>query len=293
MPSAVRYATLSFAVSMTVLVLKVLSWWSTGSAVLLADAAESGLDVITASLLVLAVRYAALPPDANHPWGHGKIEYFSSGFQGALILCTGLVLAIRGVEALLVGGTPESLGHGLLLSGLATLLNVGLALQLIQAGRALRSPALEADGHHNLADVYTTLGGWLGLGLAWATDTWILDPLVAIAVALHILWTGVQLLRTAVDGLMDAALDDERTEALRDALERALEAFPEAEITRLRARESSARVFVDCTLAVPGEVSVARAHTLCDRLEAVGASALEGAEVRIHVEPAAQFWRKG
>lgn len=285
MRSAVQYATLSFLASLLILALKLGSWWTTGSAVLLADAAESALDVVTASLLVLAVRFASTPPDDRHPWGHGKVEYFSSGFQGALILATGGGLLVQSARRVLDGGSPASLGDGLLLSGIATGLNILLAWQLIQAGRRLGSPALEADGRHNLADVITTIGGWTGLGLAWLTGFWLLDPLVAIGVSVQILVTGVQLLRSAVDGLMDAALDPERIACLQAALDAALADEPDARVTDLRARESSARVFVDCTLEVPGDLSVARAHRLCDALEAAGAESIPGAEVHVHVEP--------
>lgn len=283
MVPAVRYAIASFVASLVILAIKTAAWWATGSAVLLADAAESSLDVVTASLLVLAVRYSSRPPDAGHPWGHGKVEYFSSGFQGALILAAGVGVGVEGVRRLLAGAEPGSLAEGLGLSALATFANLALALTLIRVGQRVRSPALEADGRHNLTDVLTTLGGWVGLGLAWLTGIWALDPLFALVVAAQILFTGGTLVRNAVNGLMDAALDPVRLEALESALRGALD--PDATLLSLRARASSERVFVDCVVTVPGERTVASAHSLCDVLERAAREAVPGAEVHVHVEP--------
>lgn len=282
---AVRFAALSFLTSFVILAMKLGAWWSTSSTVLLADAAESGLDVVTALLLVLAVEYASRPPDARHPWGHGKIEYFSTGFQGALVLAAGISIGLEVARGMLVGPVPLELSGGLWLSGLATLLNVGLSVTLIQQGRALRSPALEADGFHNLSDVVTTVGGWVGLGLAWLTGVWLLDPLVALLVAGSILFTGVRLLRGAVDGLMDASIDAEDRETLLVALNGVLDGYGDATLGDLRARESSRQVFVDCIVHLPGTTSVADAHAVCDALEEAGRTALPGAQIHVHVEP--------
>lgn len=279
----VRTAGVSFLIAMVVLAVKSAAWWASGSVVLLADAAESSLDLVTALLLLIAVRYAAQPPDREHPFGHDKAEYFSAGFQGALVLAAGIGVGIDAASALWSPREPVELGLALVLSVIATLLNVGLALWLIRVGRELRSPALQADGRHNLADVVTTVGGWTGLALAWGTGWWLLDPVVAVLVAAQILWTGATLLRGAFTGLMDTALPEEELGPLRTALEGVL--APDTHLERLRSRRSARRVFVDCALVVPAQTTVATAHTWCDRLEEAAETALPRVELHIHVEP--------
>lgn len=284
--AAVGLATLAVVVSGVVLLAKGGAWWVSGSMVLFADAAESGLDVLTSSLLLFAVRMSARPPDAGHPWGHGKVEYFTSGFQGALILAVGVGVGVEAARALNAGPTPLDLSMGVGLSVVATAINVGLATLLIRRGAALGSPALQADGHHNLADVITTLGGWVGLGMAWLTGWWVLDPLVAVAVAVHVVWTGASLARDAVNGLMDASLPQSELDALTAAFDDVIaSAGTPARWDGLRARRSSHDVFVECTLRVPGSTPVATAHETCDRLEAAAAAVMPGAEVLVHVEP--------
>lgn len=279
----VRLATASLAIATLVLAAKAGAWWVSGSVALLADALESALDVATGTLLLGAVHYASQPPDREHPFGHGKVEYFSAGFQGALVFSAGVGIAIEAARSF---GRPldaPSLTVGLGLSVFATACNVLLAVVLIREGRRLGSPALEADGRHDLADVVTTVGSWLGLALAWATGWWVLDPLVALLVAGHILWTGTSLAREAFAGLMDTALDDEELERLRSALDPVLPAG--TRIVRLRTRRSARRVFADCILRVPGTTTVRASHAICDRLESAGRDAIENLELTVHVEP--------
>lgn len=282
--SPTRYAALSFIVSMIVLGIKAAAWWTTGSVVLLADTVESALDGVTALVLVSAVSYSTRPADEGHPFGHGKVEYFSAGFQGALVLVAGIGIGVRVVGSLVEGPAALELSGGLPLSALATALNLGLAMTLIRAGRALRSPALQADGRHNATDVLTTMGGWLGLGLAWSTGWWILDPLVAILVAAQILWTGLGLVRGSVQGLMDAALPEHEQRDLIAAFDHVIADLP-ARYIRLRTRRSSQQTFVDLVLQVPGTMTVEASHTVCDALEDAAQEVLHGAEVSIHVEP--------
>jgi cation diffusion facilitator family transporter len=282
-----RWAWVSWLASILVLVIKLGAWWVTRSAVLLADAAESGLDLITASMLVLAVRISARPPDAGHPWGHGKVEYFSAGVQGALIVGTGLSIIIRSAYELNLGHVPESLEVGLGLSLLATAVNLVLALSLIRAGRRLHSPALESDGRHNLTDVVTTLGGYLGLGLAVWTGYWFLDPLAAILVSLNILYVGAGILRASVAGLMDASLDEEELEIIRSTIHEHM--GKALEFHDLRTRRSSGRAFAEFHLIVSGDTSVAEAHELCDLIERALEASIEGLQVTIHVEPESEM----
>lgn len=278
-----RTAAISFLIAMVVLVVKAGAWWASGSVVLMADAAESSLDLVTALLLLAAVRFASRPADRSHPFGHSKAEYFSAGFQGALVLAAGVGVGVDGLSTLWAPHQPQELGLALALSVLATALNVGLAMWLIRVGRRFRSPALQADGRHNLADVVTTVGGWTGLGLAWATGWWILDPIVALLVAVHILWTGFTLVRSSVAGLMDTSLPEDELERLTLALHGAL--APGTHLERMRSRRSARRSFVDVVLVVPGSTSVETAHALCDRLETAAAAVHPGIDVHIHVEP--------
>lgn len=286
MTRAVRFAGVAFATSMVVLALKAAAWWYTGSAALLADGAESALDVVTSLLLVLAVRLSSKPADAGHPWGHGKVEYFTVSVQGALVSAAGVSVLIASVRSLAQGVAPTHLMNGLVLSTVATALNLLLAVTLVYQGRRLRSPALEADGHHNLADVITTVGGWTGLGLAWLTDLWLLDPIVGVLIAVHVLWTGVRLLGEAVSGLMDASIPEEELAPLLASFDHEIASVLGARYDQLRARRSSDTVFVECTLYVPGDTTVTEGHALCDRLELQASDVLPGAVVHIHLEPA-------
>lgn len=282
--SASRYALLALGVAVVVLLTKLAAWWLTDAVVLLADAMESGLDLVTASLLVFSVRLAASPPDEGHPWGHGKAEYFSAGIQGAFIVAAAIGIGVEAGRRLLEGVVPASLGAGVVLSAFATGLNIALAITMLRAGKRLRSPALVTDGWHNMTDVLNTVGGWLGLLLAWITGWWILDPVVAVLVGVSVLATGLSLLRDAVDGLMDRAIATDELEQLEQALRAVLEGR-RARMERLRARRSSNRIFADCVLRVPGELSVAEAHQVCDQLEEAAAAAFPGTTLHIHMEP--------
>lgn len=278
-----RWAVISWLTSFGVLLVKLGAWWVTQSAVLLADAAESGLDLATASMLVFAVRLSSHPADDGHPFGHGKAEYFSAGFQGGLIFITGALLIVQSAQTIGRAPQPTELGLGLALSIVATLANLALAIALIRAGRRLRSPALSSDGRHNLADVWTTVGGWLGLGLAYLTGYWILDPIVAIVVALHIIWTGVQVSREAVRGLMDASLPPAEVSEIESIVRQHMgEAL---EFHDLRTRRASEQAFVEFHLVVDGNTSVRESHALCDKIEHAIEAHLQSAHITIHVEP--------
>ena len=280
---ALRWAVISLLVSLAVLALKLGAWQVTESAVLLADAAESLLDLATASILVLTVRFARRPADLGHPFGHGKAEYFSSGFQGALIFAAGIAIIIDSVARL--GDPPQALqlGLGAGLSAAATLVNLALALALIRAGRLHRSPALSADGYHNISDVYTTLGGWLGLLLAWATGAWNLDPIFALLVAANILYTGLKFVRGAISGLMDASLPADELAMIEATIREAM--VPAIEFHDLRTRRASHHTFVEFHLVVDGATSVQDSHAICDTLEAQLKARAGVNHTTIHVEP--------
>ncbi len=280
---ALRWALISLGASLLVLALKLGAWWRTESAVLLADAAESLLDLVSAGLLVLTVRLARRPADPGHPYGHGKAEYFSSGFQGALIFAAGVAIIVDSLARVGQAPPPLELGEGLALSVAATIVNLALALALLRAGRRLRSPALRADGAHTISDVMTTLGGWLGLLLAWALDAWILDPLFALLVAANILRTGVKIAVGAVHGLMDASLPADEITAIETVIRGAM--GPALEFHDLRTRRASQHTFVELHLVVDGEMSVEGSHALCDAIEAELRDRLGVSHTTIHVEP--------
>jgi len=280
---ALRWAVISLLVSVAVLALKLGAWAVTESAVLLADAAESLLDLVTASLLVLTVRLARRPADPGHPFGHGKAEYFSSGFQGALIFAAGVAIIVDSVGRL--GHPPQmlQLGVGAGLSAAATVVNLALALALVRAGARHRSPALSADGYHNFADVYTTVGGWLGLLLAWATGAWILDPIFALLVAANILRTGLKFFLAAISGLMDASLPADEVAVIEATIREAM--GPAVEFHDLRTRRASHHTFVEFHLVVDGATTVHDSHAICDAIETRLQARARVSHTTIHVEP--------
>jgi len=279
-------AIISVLVSLLVVGLKGFAWWASGSIVLLADAIESLVNVAGACAALLAIRIAHQPPDAEHPYGHGKAEYFSAGFEGGLVLLAALGIAWQGLSGLFWGATsevPEALGLALGVSTIATVLNGGLAAWLIRVGRTHGSPALEADGRHITADVVTTVSAWVALGIASLTGWWFLDPLAAFLVAIHVAHSGLHIVRDAAAGLMDSSLppvDRARMEEIITAnLGPALEAHD------LRSRVVSERVFIEFHLVVPGAMTVAESHALCDQVEAALEAAFMGVVATIHVEP--------
>jgi cation diffusion facilitator family transporter len=275
---------LSWTAAFVGLSLKLAAWWATDSDALLADAGESTIDVLSATLLVFSLAVSRQPADAGHPWGHGKAEYFSAGVHGALTSATGIALVVVSAFALLRGGHQElDLGFGLVLSAAATVFNLVIAVVLMRAGRRYRSPALVADGRHNLADVWTTVGSWAGLGLAVLTGWWVLDPVVAGLVGINVLRVGLSIVRDSVDGLMDATLPPAELRELEAVI---AEAMGDAiEYHDLRARRSSQQTFVEFHLVVDGMSTVQSSHQLCDQIEARILEHLSHADVLIHVEP--------
>lgn len=279
-----RLATLSLLVALLVLGLKLLAYRLTGSVALLSDALESTVNVAAALLALTAIRIAEKPPDHNHPFGHTKAEYFSAVAEGVLVVLAAFLIAKEALPRLLQPVPLQGLGPGMGLNLLATGLNGGLALLLIQKGRGLRSPALVADGYHILSDVLTSLGVLLGVGLAWATGRWWLDPLLALLVAGHILLMGLRLVRESLGGLMDEGLGPEELERIREVLKAHL-AQGALEVHDLKTRRAGPRSFLELHLVVPGRMSVEEAHQLCDRPEEALKQAVPGLVVTIHVEP--------
>ncbi len=280
---------LSLVVAGVVFGLKWLAYALTGSVALYSDALESIVNIVAAGAALIAVLVSRRPADSNHPYGHTKAEYFSAVLEGVLIVLAALAI-VREAWPRLVSPQPISeLGAGILVSLGASGLNSALGWFLIRMGRQARSPAVVADGQHILTDVLTSVGVLVGIGLAWLSGWWILDPLLAIAVAINILWVGWRLVRDSVGGLMDEAIPEHELADIRSALNYALEDLASdgkvLEIHDLRTRRAGPRTFVEFHLVVPGTTSVEQAHQICDRLENALRASLDGVRTTIHVEP--------
>lgn len=278
-----KIAAASIAVGVGVLALKTVAWWMTGSVALLSDALESIVNVAAAIAAFLAVSYSARPPDANHPYGHHKAEYFSSVLEGVLIVVAALAI-FR--EAWFAWETPRMIDapwSGLVVNGLATVVNAAWCAVLLRHGKRRRSPALVADGKHLLADVVSSVGVFGGVTLAALTGWLILDPLLAAIVGVNILWSGWGLVKESVGGLMDQAPPTEEVERMREIISGNAEGAIEAH--DLRARHAGRNTFVDFHLVVPGSMSVDNAHEICDRIEAAIREEFGQATITIHVEP--------
>jgi cation diffusion facilitator family transporter len=274
---------LSIAAAVVTIGLKGSAYLLTGSVSLLSDALESIINLVAATMAYLSVRYAARPVDASHTYGHEKIEYFSSGLEGGLILVAAGGIAWFAVQRLLVPVPLEPLGLGLAISLVAALINGAVGVLLVRTGKKHGSIVLEADGKHLLTDVWTSGGVLAALGLVWLTGWEFLDPVMALVVAGNILWTAFDLMRRSFNGLMDHALPAEEQERARRAIEQHL--GPEIDYHALRTRQAGTRRFMDFHLLVPGQTSVEDAHALSDRIEEAIRMALPGVEVTVHVEP--------
>jgi len=283
-PVTLRYALASIAIALAVLALKGTAWWITGSAALFSDAAESIVNVAAAAAAYAALRTAARPADAGHPYGHGKAEYLSAVLEGALIVVAALAILREAALALLDPRPITSLGLGLAINAGAGVVNALWCVALLRAGKRHRSPALAADGRHLAADVASSAGVVVGLGAAYLTGFAILDPLIAALVALHVLWSGWRLLRESVGGLMDEAAAPELQARIGELIAQngggALQAHD------LKTRQAGARTFIEFHLVVPGGMTVASAHAICDRIEDALEKELGPTSVTIHVEPA-------
>ena len=279
-------AAASIAVGAVVVVLKGLAWWLTGSVALYSDALESLVNIATALAALVAIRYGALPPDANHPYGHQKAEYFAVVLEGVLIV----IAAISILSAALAGyRDPRALAmpvEGLSVTVAATIVNGAWCAVLLRVGRRRRSPALIGEGAHLFTDVLTSAGVVVGLVLSLATGWLILDPLIAALVALMILWQGWRIARLSIGGLMDEAVSPETLDRIRQVIKANSEGAIEAHdlLTRVAGRVT----FIEFHLVVPGAMPVSRSHDICDRIERALRAAVAGAHITIHVEPEAK-----
>lgn len=274
---------LSMAAALATIVLKGLAWRLTGSVGLLSDAMESGVNLVAAVGAFWALTLAAKPADRSHHYGHFKAEYFSSGLESVLIVVAALAIIQAAIGRLQQPQPLEQLGIGLALSLAATALNALVAWVLLKAARRFDSITLRADAHHLLTDVWTSAGVVLGIGLVKLTGLTILDPLIAIAVALNIVGTGWKLLHETASGLLDRALPEPEQQQL-EALLASCES-DEIRVHALRSRVAGSRRFVSFHVLVPGHWSVERGHDLCEQLEQRVASTLSRTDVFTHLEP--------
>jgi cation diffusion facilitator family transporter len=278
-----RYAWLSIGAALSTIVLKSIAWWLTGSVGLLSDALESLVNLAGALMALAMLTVAAQPEDENHAYGHGKAEYFSSGFEGLLILLAAVAIGVAAIERLLHPQPIEQLGIGLIVSVIASIINFVTARILLAAGKEHRSITLEADAHHLMTDVWTSAGVIAGVGAVGVTGWLWLDPVLALLVAANIVWTGWRLLQRSADGLMDVALPPEQHHAVIEILD----SYRQQGIDyhALRTRQAGARSFVEVHVLVPGAWTVQRGHELLEELEAAIRSALPHTSVLTHLEP--------
>ena len=281
--SLVRYAWLSIFAAFATIGLKTLAWWLTGSVGLLSDALESSVNLAGALMALAMLSIAARPADDSHAWGHGKAEYFSSAFEGLLIVVAAAAIGYAAITRLLAPQPLQSVGAGLVVSVVASLVNLAAARILLGAARGARSIALEADARHLMADVWTSAGVVVGVALVALTGWLWLDPAIALAVAVNVLWTGWHLMRRSTAGLMDASLPDDdraRIDAVLDAYR-----AQGLDFHALRTRQAGARSFITMHVLVPGRWTVQQAHDWAERIEADVRAAVPHAHVTSHLEP--------
>jgi cation diffusion facilitator family transporter len=283
-PSARFYAILSIGVALLNIALKFGAYRLTGSVGLLSDALESIVNLVAAIVAVWAITYSAKPADDTHAFGHSKAEYFSSGVEGALILVAAVSIAIAAWERLYHPQPLEQLGIGLGLTLIATVLNGALAFKMLQAGKRLRSITLRADAHHLLTDVWTSVGVLVGMMLVKLTGWLVLDPIIALIVAVNIVWAGFKLLRETGTGLLDAALPEDEQRLITEVFLRYQ--AQGIEFHALRTRVAGTRRFINFHILVPGEWTVQQGHDLCEEIELNIIRALPGSSVFTHLEPA-------
>jgi cation diffusion facilitator family transporter len=284
-------AIVSIFVAVAVMGLKYLAYWRTGSVALYSDALESIVNLVTAIVALYAIHIAFQPADRQHQFGHHKAEYFSAVIEGVLIVVAALLILREAYEAFTTPRTLTDMGAGMGINAIATAINAAWCAFLILWGRRQRSPALVADGWHLLTDVLTSMGVLAGLGLATLTGWRLLDPLLAAAVAVNILWAGWRLVRQSVGGLMDEAVTAEVARRIREVI--AVNAEGAIEAHDVKTRTAGRATFIEFHLVVPGKMTVAASHEICDRLEEALKEAVHGAQVLIHVEPEAEAKQSG
>lgn len=279
----IKYAWLSVAAALVTIALKASAYLMTGSVGLLSDAAESIVNLVAAIVALVVLHQAAKPADGRFIFGRSKAEYFSAGVEGAMILAAAAVIIVATIERILSPRPLDNVGIGLVVSVVASIVNGIVAVILLRAGREHRSPTLQADGAHLMTDVVTSAGVVLGIGLVWLTGWHILDPLVALAVAINITFTGVRLIHSSLDGLMDATLPAEQNAALVAVLRS--HASDTVSFHGLQTRASGRQSYANVDVLVPGAWTVHRSHRLAELIKEQMKEAVPGLHVMVHMEP--------
>jgi cation diffusion facilitator family transporter len=286
MPAKQKVATLAFwsiVVAFVVMSLKFIAWRLTGSVALYSDALESIVNVIAATAAFWAIRISHTPADQDHPFGHHKAEYFSAVLEGVLIVVAALLILAEVWRAWQMPATLDQPWPGLAVNGAATAINLVWATLLIRTGRSHRSPALVADGKHIMTDVITSIGVIAGLIGAVATGWTILDPALAVIVALNILWQGWHVIGSSVQGLMDRAVGTEEHMRIRDII--SANSKGALEVHDLKTRIAGRATFIEFHLVVDAGMTVGESHVICDRIEDALKAEIPSVRVIIHVEP--------
>ncbi|MFA6014951.1 MAG: cation diffusion facilitator family transporter [Gallionellaceae bacterium] len=278
-----RYAWLSIAAAIATILLKGIAWHLTGSVGLLSDAIESFVNLAGALMALWMITLAERPADEDHPHGHSKAEYFSSAFEGFLILLAACAIAWTAIERLINPLPLEAIGIGLFVSVLASVINFATAQTLLRVGKLRNSITLEADAHHLMADVWTSAGVITGVTLVWLSGWLWLDPVIALIVAVNIIWTGWQLMQRSAAGLMDAALPAEKLAKIEQILSNYKKHG--LDFHALRTRQAGSRTFVTLHVLVPGEWTVQQGHDWAERIEMDIGSVLTMAHITTHLEP--------
>ena len=273
----------SLVVGIAVLALKIVAYLVTDSVGLFSDALESVVNVGAAIAVIIAIRVASRPPDANHPFGHTKAEFFSAVGEGVLIIIAAASILREAYNGLIDPPALEQPTLGLLISVAATLLNGAWGVYILNTGRRLGSPALVADAKHLFADVVTSVGVVLGVILAVVTGIAVIDPIVAALVALNVLWSGWKLVRSSVGGLMDEAPPPEEVEKISQIISAHADGAIEAH--DLRTRNAGSMTFIEFHLVVDGAMTVTAAHDICDEIERAIRKEVPDVHITIHVEP--------
>jgi len=273
----------SIVIAFVVLGLKLGAWYVTGSVALYSDALESIVNVISAAAALWAIQISHKPADQDHPFGHHKAEYFSAVLEGVLIVVAALLIIAKVWQSLPDPAALEQPWQGLAINGGATVINAVWALILIRNGRAQRSPALEADGHHIMTDVITSVGVIAGLVAAVVTGWHVLDPLLAGLVALNILYQGWKLTGDSLNGLMDRAVDTQEHMRIRDII--SANSKGALEVHDLKTRIAGRATFIEFHMVVDAGMTVGESHVICDRIEDALKAEIPSVRVIIHVEP--------
>ena len=285
MPTALeRYAWLSVAAALATIGLKSLAWWLTGSLALLSDALESLVNLAAALLALSMLRVAATPASKDYPHGRSKAEYFSAGVEGALIALAAAGIVWAALPRLFDPLPIKTPFLGIALTGVATAINLAVGLVLLRVGQSHHSITLEADGRHLLTDVWTSFGVIAGVALVAITGWLPLDPLIALAVAVHILWIGFGLVRRSISGLLDPAIAGGEQGEINQIFAEYSRRYG-VSFHALRTRQAGARRFISFHLLVPDEWTVAQAHRLSEEIESRIRSLVPNASILAHIEP--------